>query len=327
MHPVLGVHAFLQTWPLQGMGGELPHDAVDRNRRKRDGAEPWNRCILSAFETMTCRSGSMKTSRLADLVFSLGGIAAVAVFLLLRPSFDLSPDVATVAPTQPDTTATTGSASTPAITAPPADNERLPGIDVSHYQGTIDWAAVKSAGIVFAYAKASDGTTYTDPKFTRNRDGALAQELPFGAYHFYEPKDDPVAQAKHFLSKAQVGAGSLPPVLDVERTPGQSDPFTIAEGAKQWLEYVEQQTGCRPMIYASPSFYDTYLGVAFAKYPLWLAEYSSKARLPKGLSAWQFWQHSQRGRVDGITGTVDLDYFAGDATALRSFVCTSGDDG
>ncbi len=257
-------------------------------------------------------------------------------FLLLRPTFDLSTSSGAPStpadtgaapasgPQTPDSGAqTAGTQTAPATTTAiaPDDSARLPGIDVSHYQGDVDWAKVKAAGISFAYAKASDGLTYVDPKYVRNIEAATKAGIAIGAYHFYEPKDDPVAQAKHFVQTARVGSGSLPPVLDVERTPGKNDPATIAEGAKQWLEYVEQATGCRPVVYASPSYYQTYLGIAFNKYPLWLAEYSSKTRLPRGVTAWQMWQHSQKGRIDGVSGTVDLDYFAGDAAALEAFAC------
>ena len=273
-----------------------------------------------------------------ELILSGVGIVAITAFVLSRPSFDLTSepqDTETPVPgsvsgtretsqsaSDENSDTQTQSASNP--TPPPDDSARLSGIDVSHYQGNIDWVTVKSTGVLFAYAKATDGLTYTDPKFASNQTGATAQGLAFGAYHFYEPQDDPIAQAKHFLSVAKVGKGWLPAVLDLERSPGSNDPTSLADGAEQWLQYVEGNTGCKPMVYASPTFYNQYLGAAFSKYPLWLAEYANSAKLPTGVSAWQIWQHSQKGRVDGVSGNVDLDWFAGDASALKAFLCGDG---
>src|SRR5215472_10861520 len=104
----------------------------------------------------------------------------------------------------------------------------LPGIDVSHYQGTIDWASVRTAGIVFAYAKATEGITYTDPLFTNNWSAMKAAGVVRGAYLFFHSNDDPTAEADHYLSVVgTIAPGDLPPMLDVEVTDSQT-PAVIA---------------------------------------------------------------------------------------------------
>jgi lysozyme len=97
------------------------------------------------------------------------------------------------------------------------------GIDVSHYQGVVDWQQVAQNGMAFAFAKATEGITYVDPQLAANWDGIRVAGLVRGAYHFFEPNDDAAQQAQHFLSTVQLQPGDLPPVLDVETTGGVSD--------------------------------------------------------------------------------------------------------
>jgi hypothetical protein len=126
------------------------------------------------------------------------------------------------------------------------------GIDVSHYQGTVDWQGVRMAGIQFAFAKATEGVTWTDPEFGTNWPGMRAAGLLRGAYHFFEPNDDAGQQAAFFLQTVQLEAGDLPPVLDVE-TEGTS-PQALWQGVQTWLEQVEAAVGLPPILYMSPTF-------------------------------------------------------------------------
>src|SRR5689334_1580650 len=87
------------------------------------------------------------------------------------------------------------------------------GIDVSHYQGVIDWNQVAEAGTAFVFIKATEGTSYVDPQFQDNWSGAKAAGLLRGAYHFFQPGEDPQQQAEYFLSVVQTVPGDLPPVL------------------------------------------------------------------------------------------------------------------
>ena len=175
-------------------------------------------------------------------------------------------------------------------------------------------------GIAFAFAKATDGITYTDPKWQTNRTASAKAGIAFGGYHFYEPNDEPAPQAANFLAALGDVENMLPPVVDLERTPEAGDEAEYLRDVQAFLSVIEDSTGCTPMIYASPSFYTQYLGTGLGQYPLWLAEYSHTAKPPQGRD-WYFWQHQQNGTVDGISGSVDLDWFAGDADALASLQC------
>src|SRR5262245_48071429 len=119
------------------------------------------------------------------------------------------------------------------------------GLDVSHFQGTVDWPQVAQAGYGFAFIKATDGITYTDPMFAQNWAGAKAAGLLRGAYHFFEADDDPQQQAENFLKTVSLESGDLPPVLDVEASSTSSEvsTATIVANIAVWLQTVEQATG------------------------------------------------------------------------------------
>ena len=195
------------------------------------------------------------------------------------------------------------------------------GIDVSHFQGVVDWQQVAQAGMSFAFAKATEGITYLDPEFTTNWAGIKTAGLLRGAYHFFEANDDATAQAQHFLATVQPAAGDLPPVLDIETTAGVSDP-QVWSGVATWLQVVEQATGRQPILYTAPGFWDSQAPVlTLTSYPLWLADYATQATLPTGWNCWLFWQHSQTGSVAGVTGAVDLDLFSGTLQELEELAC------
>jgi lysozyme len=207
---------------------------------------------------------------------------------------------------------------TAAVAAPAAggDAEDLRparGIDVSHYQGRIDWRAVSGDGIGFAYMKATEGATFVDHAFARNWSGAGEAGIVRGAYHRFRAGRDALAQANHFLSVVSLRDGDLPPVLDVESTDGVSDARLI-RGVRAWLAEVERRTGKRPIVYTKPGFRRAHLGSALDDYPLWIAEYGVDS---PSVARWHLWQHSERGRVAGIAHEVDLDRFNGSHAELR----------
>jgi lysozyme len=195
------------------------------------------------------------------------------------------------------------------------------GIDVSHYQGTINWSSVKQAGIAFAYAKATDGTTTVDSQFKTNWSGMKTAGIVRGAYHFFEPTSDATAQANNFIhTVGSLQSSDLPPVIDVEISNSASNSQMIS-GVTTWLNLVEQGLGRTPMIYTVASFWNAHLNDQFGNYPLWVAHYDVQSpTIPKGWTKWDFWQHSQSGSVSGVTGNVDLDWFNGSVADLQSFL-------
>jgi len=196
------------------------------------------------------------------------------------------------------------------------------GIDVSRHQLRINWQKVakmesKGKKIRFCFIKATQGNYKTDPYFERNWIRSGNAGLIRGAYHYFDPRIKGDVQAAYFLKKYQVGAGDLPPVLDVEET-GNIRAEIIRREVKKWLDQVEKQTGVRPLIYTHTKFYRSILGELFDEYPFWVAHYH-RGDEPRIFRDWHFWQHSESGYVNGIRGKVDFNVFFGDSLALERF--------
>jgi lysozyme len=196
------------------------------------------------------------------------------------------------------------------------------GIDVSHHQGTINWTSVKNAGVRFAFVRVSDGTGTLDTQFFNNWNGAKNAGVIRGAYQFFRPSQDPIAQADLLLSRmGTLQPGDLPPVIDVEVTSSQT-PAVIAQKVGQWIARVESVTGRKPIVYTGKFFWnDNVQSSAFASYPLWIAQYTSNTcpDLPTPWSDWSFFQFTDSGTVAGISGPVDTNRFNGDLNALLAF--------
>jgi lysozyme len=210
------------------------------------------------------------------------------------------------------------------ITTPAPEGEYTPGMDVSHWQETIDWAAVGGSDVKFSFTKATDGREFVDPRYAENKAGAASAGVAFTAYHFARPArqtvdDDAVVQANHFVDNAQLGPGNVIPVLDLENT-GCLDVSALQSWTRRWLETATARLGgVKPLIYTNPSFWRTRMGdtteFATAGYPLWIANWRvSSPAVPAANWAgagWTFWQWTDCGAVPGVTGCVDRDVFNG----------------
>lgn len=200
----------------------------------------------------------------------------------------------------------------------------IPGVDVSHYQGEVNWPAVSTAGVHFAYIKASEGLRTNDPQFAKNWHDATTAGIKPGAYHFFHPDEDALAQAQHFLRALKTAGidlrNTLPPVLDIEIAEG-ANPTTVSNDILIWLEAVEEALACKPVIYTSPNFWDKHDARPHTGYQLWLADYNVEPTLPDGWNNWLFWQHTPKGTVDGIKNPVDLNVFAGSRGELDAVSC------
>lgn len=197
------------------------------------------------------------------------------------------------------------------------------GIDVSYYQGKINWQRVKDmqegdVRVQFAFIKATEGLLMVDPYFKRNWSEAPKVGIVCGAYHFFRPKRNGKAQAKFFLQVVSVKKGDLPPVVDLETLDGVS-PLKMQAELADFLTFVEVKTKVRPIIYTGLKFYNEYLRGNFDEYPFWIAHYHQpKLRVDK--SRWKFWQHSDRAKVNGINHTVDFNAFNGDSTDFKQIL-------
>jgi GH25 family lysozyme M1 (1,4-beta-N-acetylmuramidase) len=249
---------------------------------------------------------------------------------LFRPATDVtSPETPKPTPTPtPKPTPTPAPTPTPRPTPTPGPGY-IEGIDISHWQGTIDWVQVAAAGKRFAFMKASEDLDYVDPTYATNRAQAKANGLYVGAYHFARPgtaADDAVAEADHFVDSALPKSGELLPVLDLETNGGLSV-TELQAWVKAFMARVYDRTGLRAAIYVSPSFWSNSMGntgwfAANGYTTLWIAHWTTgpAPTLPAsnwGGRGWTFWQYTSSGTVPGISGRVDLDrYRTGDFTPV-----------
>jgi len=204
---------------------------------------------------------------------------------------------------------------------------RTPGIDVSQFQGVIDWAKVAASDTRFAFVRFADGF-YRDTRFEENWGGSHGRGLLRGAYHFLRSNLDPTMQAANFieaLAKSEHGIGELPPVLDVEKYDGT--PEAIVDHVATWVAVVERELGVRPILYTGWWFWERRVrSAAFGHLALWLAQYTTAPeppKIPRPWPTWAFWQKANNGRVPGISKRVDLNVFKGDFAALEDFARAS----
>jgi lysozyme len=198
---------------------------------------------------------------------------------------------------------------------------KVHGIDVSHYQGKVNWSALATAQqneqfpLRFVFMKASEGGDLADEAFQANFDSAKAYGFVRGAYHFYNPKTDPVRQADFFIRSVQLQPGDLPPVLDIEQR--GSNKQKLQRDLKVWLQRVEAHYGVKPILYASYKFKTDYLNDSiFNTYPYWIAHYYVDSVEYQG--DWKFWQHTDVGTLPGIKGHVDLNVLHGSMEDLEA---------
>lgn len=184
-------------------------------------------------------------------------------------------------------------------------------IDVSKWQGDVDWSKVKAAGISAAYAKSSEGVTFTDPTFAQNVKNAKAAGIPIGAYHFARPENnDATAEAKHFVSLLKQYPTDLMPVLDLE-SPTNSDSLTgndLATWARTFIDYVQHATGRKVMLYTGNWYVNQYGITGLSDVPLWVANYANISAPPNcgGWTRWTAWQYTENGSVAGVSGKCDI---------------------
>lgn len=197
------------------------------------------------------------------------------------------------------------------------------GIDVSRYQGRIDWDKLgkinKTYPVDFVLIRATMGAIGEDNEFPRNWKAVEQKGLVRGAYHYYNPNVNSTLQAENFILTVDLQKGDLPPVLDIEKVSSIQDVEHLRKGVQNWLDIVEEHYKVEPILYTYASFYNDYFDGYFDDYPLWVANYNKVNRPIKG-NDWIFWQHSETGTIDGLKGYVDLDLFEGSRNDLNDLV-------
>jgi GH25 family lysozyme M1 (1,4-beta-N-acetylmuramidase) len=210
------------------------------------------------------------------------------------------------------------------------------GLDVSDFDGTVNWQRVKSVGYTFAFAKATEGKTWRAETFPRNWRQMEGVGIIRGAYHFFRPKTDAKAQAENFLdyinSVDPIGADDLPPVIDLEHYPPsvrqQWNSISKSERVKRvqaWIDVIESEIKRKPIIYTSYGFWNGWMqGVRnFSNYPLWVAHYTPNPQplIPNEWNRWTFWQYSDRAEIPGISPSrEDVNRFNGSLSDLIAFI-------
>jgi lysozyme len=202
-------------------------------------------------------------------------------------------------------------------------NYTMHGIDVSRHQDVVNWNEVKAMQVKkikigFAFIKATEGLGRVDDEFRYNWSGAKKAGMPRGAYHYFIASKSGKAQAENFIETVKLQKGDLPPVLDVEETNG-ANLTDLQQRVQDWLTMVEKHYNTKPIIYTSVNFYENFLADKFDDYPLWIAHYLVQDK-PRIKRSWTFWQHSEKGHVNGISTYVDFNAFNGDSTDFRKLL-------
>ncbi|AUW42721.1 glycoside hydrolase family 25 protein [Rhizobium leguminosarum] len=201
------------------------------------------------------------------------------------------------------------------------------GVDVSRWQGEIDWETLRRQGANFVYIKATDGGDHLDPMFKKNWRRAKEAGLKHGAYHFFYWCRTAGEQADWFIRNVPREANALPPVIDVEWN-GESSckrrisPTRVREKMQVFMDKLERYYGQRPIIYTAPDFYRDNLKGQLLDYPFWLRSVAAHPSKVYPGRKWLFWQYSGSGLSDGVDGKIDLNVFNGNESDWHDWVAS-----
>lgn len=191
------------------------------------------------------------------------------------------------------------------------------GVDVSRYQGQIDWELLASGDISFAFIKATEGSSHVDPCFPYNYEEARKTDLRVGAYHFFSYDSRGQTQADQYIAVVEKTDNMLPPVIDLEfygdkeqHPPGKD---RVREELTVMLDRLEEYYGMKPIIYATEKSYELYLADSFQEYDIWIRNIFTAPRLSDHRE-WTFWQYTDREKLEGYQGDekyIDMNVFNG----------------
>ncbi|WP_242623813.1 glycoside hydrolase family 25 protein [Intestinimonas massiliensis (ex Afouda et al. 2020)] len=203
------------------------------------------------------------------------------------------------------------------------DQWEIFGVDVSSYQGVVDWPVLADQGVDFAFIKATEGSALRDGQFAANWAGAQAAGIRTGAYHFLSYDSPGETQADNFISMVPVTEGALPPVVDIEfygpylENPPEKE--HVRSVLDPLLERLEEHYGVKPILYVTYRSYYRYLaGSGYGDYPIWCSSPTIFPLVPD----WNFWQYSHTARLEGYYGSqqhIDLNIFRGSREQFDRF--------
>lgn len=187
------------------------------------------------------------------------------------------------------------------------------GLDVSQYQGYIDWDKTDSIEntfpLDFVFVRATAGKDLVDSRFNYNWKNTEDSHLIRGAYHYYRPDEPSLEQALNFINTVNLRPGDLPPVLDIEQLPRRQPLDSLRKGLRRWLDAVEKHYKVRPIIYSGQKYYEDFLKQEFPEYKFWIANYNFFVERMD--DSWLCWQFTEKANVPGIEGNVDLNLYNG----------------
>lgn len=204
------------------------------------------------------------------------------------------------------------------------------GIDISHYQGKIDWeqlknAMIKGCPVRFVIIKSTEGSSQLDENFRENFNQVRDFGFIRGVYHFWSNKSTAREQAYYFLDQVHLTDGDLPPVLDIEHKPADKSVEDFQRDVLTWLHIVEDKYHAKPIIYTYYKFKEQYLSApVFDDYPYWIAHYYVDKVQYNG--KWKFWQHTDVGKLPGIKGYVDFNIYNGSYYELKQLCIGSNNN-
>lgn len=205
-------------------------------------------------------------------------------------------------------------------------NFEVHGVDVSRWQGKIDWNKLRREGANFAFIKATDGGDHLDPNFMQNWNAAKAAGVPRGAYHFFYWCRTASTQADWFIRNVPKEKGALPPVIDVEwnneskTCRKRPSPENVREKMQVFMDRLEAHYGQRPIIYTAPDFYDDNLQSAFKNHPYWLRSVAVHPSKIYPGREFAFWQYSGTGTANSHDTQIDLNVFNGSAKGWHKWL-------
>lgn len=200
------------------------------------------------------------------------------------------------------------------------------GVDVSHYQGTIEMEKLEQQDIQFIFIKATEGSRTVDEAFDRNWAAATRTDLFAGAYHFFSFDSPGKGQAKHYIATVGDLSGKLIPIVDVEyygnKEKNPPDRNRVFSELTAFLKALEEEYGVKPMIYTTYKVYWRYIREDFSEYPLWIRNVYYKPGMDLG-RAWDFWQYSDTAELKGYDGQekyIDCNVFSGSVDRLQDYL-------
>ena len=187
------------------------------------------------------------------------------------------------------------------------------GVDVSHHNGDLNWAQLKNEGVAFAYIKVTEGVSHKDRSYKDNYPEAKLTGMKVGTYHFYTFGLDGKEQANHFIRHAKVASDDLIPVIDVEHSPynrhswDMSYQMLVIDELKKMEQVMFDYYGVHPIIYTNRDCYKLYIKEHLPKNLIWMSDLHNEPNIED--NEWIIWQFSHTGRLNGVKGNVDLNYF------------------